>query len=167
MEEKKGAIPVFFEKIKQTPTNEEIAAAFDSSFAICFSFAKDVVKQKPKWLGTIWRDINPNMIATKADLVVMSTTPTILHNQQLLINRNGSKESANEIVKLLAESGALTEAYCFFSEKKDGVKRCYRYVVGNDKPTPIKKGNLLIDGDKLLLTVRVYVKCSQKQESDA
>ena len=162
MEEKKGAMPVFFEKSKQTPTNEEIAAAFDSSFAICFSFAKDAVKQKPKLLGTIWRDINPNMIATKADLVVMSTTPTVLRDQQLLINRNGSKESADEIVKLLTESGALAEAYCFFSEKKIGIKGCYRYVVGSDKPTPIKKANLLIDGDKLLLTVRTHIKGTTK-----
>ena len=165
MEEKKGAMPVFFEKMKQTPTNEEIAAAFDSSFAICFSFEKDALKQKPKWLGTIWRDINPDMIATKANLAVMSTTLNVLRDQQLLINRNGSKESADEIVKLLTESGALTEAYCFFSEKKGGIKGCYRYVVGSDKPTPIKKANLLIDGDKLLLTVRTHVKHSQKQEA--
>lgn len=156
--EQKSFLTTYREKMKEPHTQEEIAAAFDSSFAICFSFAGDVVKQKPKLLGTIWRDINPDMIATKADLVVMSTTPMVLRDQQLLINRNDSKGSADEIVKLLTESGALTEAYCFFSEKKAGIKGCYRYVVGSDKPTPIKKANLLIDGDKLLLTVRTLVK---------
>lgn len=166
MEEKKGAMPVFFKKSKQPPTNEEIAVAFDSSFAICFSFAKDAVKQKNKLLETIWRDINPDMIATKADLVVMSTTLTVLRDQQLLINRNGSKESADEIVKLLTENGALTEAYCFFSEKKNGIRDCYRYVVDNDELTSIKEADLLTDGDKPLLTVKTYLKHSPKNESD-
>ena len=154
----KSSIVIYQEKMKESHTQEEIAAAFDSSFAICFSFKKDALKQKPKWLGTIWRNINPDMIATKADLVVMSTTPMVLRDQQLLINRNDSKGSADEIVKLLTESGALSEAYCFFSEKKNGIKGCYCYVVGSDKLTPIKKANLLIDGDKLLLTVRTLVK---------
>jgi len=46
--------------------------------------------------------------------------------------------------------------------KNSGIKGCYRRVFGDDKPSIVKKGNLLIDGDKLLLTVRVQTKADRE-----
>ena len=44
-----------------------------------------------------------------------------------------------------------------FSKKKVGVKGCVPIIFGSDKPAIVKKANLLVDGDKLLLTARVKV----------
>lgn len=78
--------------------------------------------------------------------------------QILLVNKNGTKESANEIVKLIEESGAVSVAYCFFSQRKAGIKGCYRRTLGRDKPAAVEKANLLIDGQNLIITVRHITK---------
>jgi len=106
--------------------------------------------------------LNPDAIITEADLCVISTESTVMRDQFLLINKNGTKDTTNEIARLIEESGIIPSVYCFFSEKKAGSKGCYRRVLGDDKPSIVKKGNLLIDGEKLLLTVRAQTKADRE-----
>ena len=72
----------------------------------------------------------------------MSTEPTVMRDQFLFMNKNATKDSTNEIAKLIEESRIITAVYCFFSEKKAGIKGCYCRVFGEDKPSVVKKGNL-------------------------
>ena len=55
------------------------------------------------------------------------------------------------VAKFMAESGIISYEYRFVN--KSGTKICLP-PNENGKPTALFKGNLLIDGDKLLLTVR-------------
>jgi hypothetical protein len=157
-------LKIYREKKNEVHTPKEIKAAFDASFAMCFEIDRGIAENmhtKRKLFGDIWT-VNPDAIITEADLCVMSTEPTVMRDQFLFINKNGTKDATNEIAKLIEESGIITSVYCFFSEKKAGIKGCYRRVFGEDKPSVVKKGNLLIDGDKLIVTVRVQTKADRE-----
>ena len=157
-------LKTYREKKNEVHIPEEVKEAFDASFAMCFEIDRgsaENIHTKRKLFGDIWT-VNPDAIITEADLCVMSTEPTVMRDQFLFINKNGTKDATNEIAKLIEESGIITSVYCFFSEKKAGIKGCYRRVFGEDKPSVVKKGNLLIDGDKLLVTVRVQTKADRE-----
>ena len=159
--EHKSFLATYREKMKEPHTQEEIARAFDEGFALCFAVRKSAAPTKAKLITAIC-EVAPDVIVTTADLCSFGVEPTIARDQLLLIH-NGDKETANKLVAFLEQSGAVDSALVVMSEKKNGIKRCYRYVVGNDEPAPIKKANLLIDGDKLLLTVRTHIKGTTKQ----
>ena len=157
-------LKTYREKKNEVHIPEEVKEAFDASFAMCFEIDRgsaENIHTKRKLFGDIWT-VNPDAIITEADLCVMSTEPTVMRDQFLFINKNGTKDATNEIAKLIEESGIITSVYCFFSEKKAGIKGCYRRVFGEDKPSVVKKGNLLIDGDKLIVTVRVQTKADRE-----
>jgi hypothetical protein len=160
MENKKSPLLVYREKMAEVHTPAEIKEAFDTSFAMCFEIDRgsaESMHAKRKLFGDIWA-LNPDAIITEIDLCVMSAESAVMRDQFLLINKNGTNDMSNGIARLIEESGIIPSAYCFFSEKKAGIKGCYHRVFGDDKPSIVKKGNLLIDGDKLLLTVRVQTK---------
>ena len=157
-------LKIYREKKNEVHTPEEIKEAFDTSFAMCFVVDRgsaESIHTKRKLFGEIWT-LNPDVIIAEAELCVMSTESTVMRDQFLLINKNGTKDTTNDIAKLIEESGIITSVYCFFSEKKASIKGCYRRVFGDDKPSIVKKGNLLIDGDKLLLTVRMQTKADRE-----
>ena len=81
----------------------------------------------------------------------MSVEPFVWRDQLLLIDKNGNKETANTIAKYMAESGIISYEYRFVN--KDGAKSCLP-PSENGKPAALLKSNLLIDGEKLLLTAR-------------
>ncbi len=58
------------------------------------------------------------------------------------------------MAQCLEESGVITSPWYIRSKKQGGIKTCFRYVLGSDKPAVVHKANLLIDGDNLLLSVR-------------
>ena len=91
------------------------------------------------------------MIITEADLCIMAVEPVVWRDQLLLIDKNGNKETANTIAKYMAESGIISYEYRFVN--KSGAKNCLP-PSENRKPTALFNGNLLIDGDKLLLTAK-------------
>ena len=164
MENKKSPLLVYREKMAEVHTPEEIKDAFDTSFAMCFEIERgstESMQIKRKLFGEIWT-LNPDAIITEADFCVMSSESTVKCDQFLLINKNGTKDTSNEIGKLVEESGIVSSVYCFFSEKRAGIKGCYRRVFGSDKPTFVKKANLLIDGDELVITVRVQTKADRE-----
>ena len=151
MENKKSPLLVYREKMAEVHTPEEIKATFDDSvYAVCFNYNRGHVGAKHELFAAIW-EVNPDVIITEADLCIMAVEPVVWRDQLLLIDKNGSKETANTIAKYMAKSGIISYEYRFVN--KSGVKVCLP-PSENGKPTALLKGNLLIDGDKLLLTAR-------------
>lgn len=151
MENKKSPLLIYREKMAEVHTPEEIKAAFDDSvYAVCFNYNRGHVGAKHELFAAIW-EVNPDVIITEADLCIMAVEPVVWRDQLLLIDKNGNKETANTIAKFMAESGIISYEYHFVN--KDGEKSCLQ-PSENRKPTALFKGNLLIDGDKLLLTAR-------------
>ena len=151
MKNKKSPLLVYREKMAEVHTPEEIKTAFDDSFyAVCFNYDRGHVGAKHELFAAIW-EVNPDVIITEADLCVMAVDPVVWRDQLLLIDKNGNKETANTIAKFMAESGIISYEYRFVN--KDGIKTCLP-LSENGKTTALLKGNLLIDGDKLLLTAR-------------
>ena len=153
MENKKSPLLVYREKMAEVHTPEEIKAAFDDSFyAVCFNYDRGHVGAKHELFAAIW-EVNPDVIITEADLCVMSVEPFVWRDQLLLIDKNGNKETANAIAKFMAESGIISYEYRIVSEAD--IKVCFGTVdVKKESPIVRFKGNLLVDGDKLLLTAR-------------
>ena len=153
MENKKSSLLVYREKMAEVHTPEEIKAAFDDShYAVCFNYDRGHGGAKHALFAAIW-EVNPDVIITEADLCIMAVEPVVWRDQLLLIDKNGNKETANTIAKFMAESGIISYEYRVVN--KDGFKCCFGSVdVKNDSPVARFKANLLIDGDKLMLTAR-------------
>ncbi len=154
METEKSPLLVYREKKDEKHTLEETKAAFEDSFAICFSFNQNRrPTSKFSLFASVW-EVNPEAIIREVDLCKFGSEPKAMRDRFLLINKNGTKEMSNKIMQLVAESGAVSSAYCFISEKKAGIKECYHAVFGRKPFSPVYKGNLLADGSNMLLTVR-------------
>ena len=151
------------EKKNEVHTPEEIKAAFDTSFAVYFSIKREKLKgilDKQRLLTALWQ-VNSDAIITEADLCEMRGEPTVTRDCFLRINRNGTNETSNELVACIEESGIVPSCVCFFSQKKAGIKGCYRRVFGSEKLTVVNKANLLLDGDHILITVRSQTKADR------
>lgn len=160
MENKTTNLELFREKKDIDYTFDEIKEAFDNNFSACFDADKEkitVSRWRYKLFSEIWK-INPDAIVEEADLCVLTGNPTVKRKQILVINKNGTSDSANEIGRLIENTGFVTEALYFSSEKKDGIKKCYRNIFGSNKPGLVNQGNLLCDEDKLLVTVRTNIR---------
>lgn len=154
MEQSKNYRTIFQEKKAEVHTPEEIRLAFESSFCACFALAENHTPgAKMQLFGKIW-DINPDAIITETDLFVVQSDPVAATDQYLVIGKNGTKETNALLAQCLEESGVITSPWYIQSKKHGGIKTCYRYVMGSDKPAVLHKANLLVDGDHLLLTVR-------------
>ena len=153
MEPKKSPLLIYREKMAEVHTPEEIKSAFDEShYAVCFNYDRGHGGAKHALFAAIW-EVNPDVIITEADLCIMAVEPVVWRDQLLLIDKNGNKETANTIAKFMAESGIISYEYRVVN--KDGFKCCFGSVdVKNDSPVARFKANLLIDGDKLLLSAR-------------
>ena len=161
MENKKSPLLVYREKMAEVHTPEEIKAAFDEShYAVCFNYDRGHGGAKHALFAAIW-EVNPDVIIAEADLCIMAVEPVVWRDQLLLIDRNGNKETANTIAKFMAESGIISYEYRFVN--KSGVKVCLP-PSKNGKPSALLKGNLLIDGDKLLLTARHMTKVDREKQ---
>lgn len=156
---------LYTEKKNEVHTPDEILAAFEDNMAICFRISRfGTPSTKANLLGGIWQ-INPDAIITEADLCVMSTEPTLERKQFLLIDKGGDKTSGNKILDLMFNTGVIPACYVSFKEKKNGIKRCILQKF-DYKTTVVKKMNLLVDGNDLLVTVRHLSKADyDKKES--
>ena len=153
METKKSPLIIYREKMAEVHTPEEIKSAFDEShYAVCFNYDRGHGRAKYALFAAIW-EANLDVIITEADLCIMAVEPIVWRDQLLLIDKNGNKETANTIARFMAESGMISYEYRFVN--KSGVKVCFGSVdVKKESPVVRFKGNLLIDGDKLMLTAR-------------
>ena len=157
MKNQKSPLLVYREKMAEVHTHEEIKVAFNDSFyAVCFNYDRGYGRAKYALFAAIW-EVNPDVIITEADLCIMAVEPVVWRNQLLLIDKNGNKETANTIAKFMAESGIISYEYRIVSEAD--IKVCFGTVdVKKESPIVRFKGNLLVDGDKLLLTARHMTK---------
>lgn len=163
MENKKSPLLVYREKMAEVHTPEEIKSAFDEShYAVCFNYDRGHGRAKYALFAAIW-EVNPDVIITEADLCIMVVEPVVWRDQLLLIDKNGTKETANTIAKFMAESGIISYEYRFVN--KSGAKSCL-LPSKNGKPSALFKGNLLIDGDKLLLTARHMTKADREKTKE-
>ena len=145
MENKKSDLELFREKRDRAYTFAEIKEAFDNNFSVYFDVDKEkitVSRWRYKLFSEIWK-INPDAIIKEAYLCVLTGNPAVNCKQILVV------------------TGFVTEAFCFFSERKNGVKKCYRNVFGSKKPVFVNKGNLLTDGEELIITVRTDVRSTK------
>ena len=164
MENKKSPLLVYREKMSEVHTPEKIKSAFDEShYAVCFNYGRGHVGAKHELFAAIW-EVNPDVIITEADLCIMAVEPVVWRDQLLLIDKNGNKETANTIAKFMAESGIISYEYRFVN--KDGIKTCLP-PSESGKPSALFKGNLLIDGDKLLLTARHMTKADKEKRKSS
>jgi hypothetical protein len=162
----KSPLELYREKIKEVQTLEEIKSAFENSFAVCIpeKFQNETKRVwKSDLFSKIWK-VNPDVIITQTDLCELRYEAKAAHNQFLIIDKNGTKETSDEIFRIIESSEYAPSAFFFFSEKKDGVKGCYRAFFEQKKASSVYKANLLIDGDKLLLTVRTYIRKKEMTE---
>lgn len=162
MENKKSPLIVYREKMAELHTPEEIKSAFDEShYAVCFNYDRGYGRAKHELFAAIW-EANPDVIITEADLCIMAGEPIVWRDQLLLIDKNGTKETANTIAKFMVESGIISYEYRIVNEA--GGKVCFGSVdVKKESPIVRFKGNLIIDGDKLLLTARHMTKEDRKK----
>ncbi len=152
--EEKNYRTIFRQKKDEVYTSEEILQAFDSSFSACFALSENrTPSARMQLFGNIW-EINPDAIITETDLFVVQSDPVATKVKYLVICKNGTKESNALLAQCLEESGVITSPWYIRSKKQGGIKTCFRYVLGSDKPAVVHKANLLIDGDNLLLSVR-------------
>ena len=144
---------IYIEKKDIVHTPEEILAAFEDNTAIVFELSrKRTPSAKSNLFGGIWQ-INPEAIITEADLCVMSVEATAHRKQILVIDKGGNKDTGNRILDLMYKSGVAPSCYVTFKEKKNDIKRCILQKF-DYKTTVVKKMNLLVDGNDLLVTVR-------------
>jgi hypothetical protein len=144
------------EKKKEAHTPEEFLAAFEDNTAIVFELKKERnPSDKRNLFAGIW-EINPEaLISEDCDLCVMSGLEPTAHDKQILvIDKGGDKETGNRILDLMYKSGVLPYCYVTFKEKKNGIKRCILQKFDYKTTLLIKKMNLLVDGNDLLVTVR-------------
>ena len=144
---------IYMVKKNEVHTHEEILTAFEDNTAIVFELSRErTPSAKSNLFGGIWQ-INPEAIITEADLCVMSVEATAHRKQILVIDKGGDKDTGNRILDLMYKSGVVPSCYVTFKEKKNGIKRCILQKF-DYKTTVVKKMNLLIDGNDLLVTVR-------------
>lgn len=162
MENKKSPLLIYKEKMAEVHTPEEVKSAFDDSFyAVCFNYDRGHGGAKYALFAAIW-EVNPDVIITETDLCIMAVEPVVWRDQLLLIDKNGNKETANTIAKFMAESGIISYEYRIVSEAD--IKVCFGTVdVKKESPIVRFKGNLLVDGDKLLLTARHISKADREK----
>ena len=159
---------IYIEKKDIVHTPEEILAAFEDNTAIVFELKKERnPSDKRNLFAGIW-EINPEaLIAEDCDLCVMSVEATAHRKQILVIDKGGDKDTGNRILDLMYKSGVVPSCYVTFKEKKNGIKRCILQKF-DYKTTVVKKMNLLVDGNDLLVTVRHLSKadCEKKENSE-
>lgn len=135
----------------------EIKAAFDAGIAMCFAFDKG--NGAPPRISVVSKILKgyPDVILAKCDYVYLGSEPKGERDMILLIKTDTDKESFNRMVdEIIVSSGAISQAIFIGKTNEEGIKKAVKREFANDKPCIVKKANLLVDVDKLLLTVSSY-----------
>ena len=157
---------IYMEGRNKKHSVEEILTAFEDSYSICFELGDNrTPSTKIKLLTGVWT-INPDAIVTETDLCVLSAESTVQRKQMLLIDKNGDIDTINKILDLMYESEAISNCYVTYKEKEYGTKIGVLQKF-NRKPKIIKKMNLLVDGENLLLTVRFLSRADHEKKENS
>ena len=132
-----------------------IKAAFDAGVAMCFSFDKENGSVSRVTLVSKILENFPDALIAKCDYIHFASEPKAFRDMILLVKKDDDKESFNKMVdEIIIPSGIVSEAVFIGKTSEQGTKKAVKREFANDKPCIVKKANLLVDGDKLLLTVR-------------
>ena len=132
-----------------------IKAAFDAGVAMCFSFDKENGSVSRVTLVSKIFENFPDALIAKCDYIYFGSEPKAFKDMILIVKKDAEKEAFNKMVdEIIIPSGILSEAVFIGRTGEQGVKKAVKREFANDKPCIVKKANLLIDGERLLLTVR-------------
>lgn len=133
----------------------EIKAAFDSGVAMCFAFDEESAPQARVALVSRVLEGYGDVVLAKCDYVYFGSETKAYGNMLLLVKKDTDKDSFNSMVDgIILPSGAVKTAVFMGKTTADGTKKAVRRELGCDKPSVVKRANLLVDGSKLVLTVR-------------
>ena len=135
----------------------EVKLAFDSGVAMCFKVNKELgAGPRIKIISDILEN-HLDVMLVKCDLFIDSADPKAFSDMILLVKKETENESFNKMVdEIIIPSGIVSEAIFVGKTNEKNVKKAVRREFANDKPCIVKKANLLVDGDKLVLTIRSY-----------
>ena len=139
-----------------------IKSSFDEGVAMCFGF--DEGSTAPSRISIVSKILQccPDAILAKCDYIHFSSSPKCVRDMILLIKTDTDKEAMNKMVEeIIKPSGCVSQAVFVAETNEDGIKKAVKRDFLNEKPCIVKKANLLVDGDKLLLTIRTF---SSKKE---
>lgn len=133
----------------------EVKAAFDSGVAICFSVNKELGAGPRIKMVSSLLEAYSDVILAKCDYVLFTSEPKVFRDMILLVKKDTDKEAFNKMVDdIIIPSGIVSEAVFIGKTGEEGVKKAVKREFANNKPSIVKKANLLVDGEKLVLTVR-------------
>jgi hypothetical protein len=134
---------------------QKIKAAFDAGVAMCFQVNKDLGAGPRIKMASSLLEAYSDVILAKCDYVLFSKEPKVFCDMILLVKKDTEKEAFNKMVdEIIIPSGIVSEAVFIGKTGEQGVKKAVKREFANDKPCIVKKANLLLDGEKLILTVR-------------
>ena len=139
-----------------------IKSSFDAGVAMCFTFAPE--SSAPARISLISNILKHylDVIFAKCDYVHFGKDTQCMRDMILLIKTDTDKESMNKMVEeIIKPSGCVSQAVFVAETNEAGIKKAVKRDFLNEKPCIVKKVNLLVDGDKLLLTIRTL---SSKKE---
>ena len=132
-----------------------IKAAIDAGVAMCFSFDKENGSVSRVTLVSKILENFPDALIAKCDYIYFGSEPKAFKDMILLIKKENDNESFNKMVdEIIVPSGIVGQAIFIGKTNENGIKRAVQRSLTEDKAAIVKRANILIDGDKLLLTVR-------------
>ena len=124
---------------------------------MCFAFNKGHgASPRASVISKILESYSYVMLA-KCDCVYFGSEPKAWRNMILLVKKDTDKDSFNRMVdEIILPSGSVSQAIFIGKTNDNGIKKAVNREFANDKSCIVKKANLLVDGNKLLMTVRMF-----------
>lgn len=133
----------------------EIKAAFDAGVAMCFAFHGEHDTRAQAALIRAVLEAHGDAIVADCDVFLSGVQPQAIGDAVLLIKKETDNESFNRMVDEIIIPSKLVSRAIFIAKADDsGVKRAAERELFESKSAVVKEANLLVDGNKLLLTVR-------------
>ena len=151
---------------------EELKTIFEENYAFCFIVEKGVGDPSRTRNAAILRRKILKEVETasivECDLCTFSTKSGIAREQYLIIDKDGTSETAKHIGDMIADSETVSSMIVFQKEMRAGMKECFRIVFDEAHCAVVKKANLLVDGERLVLTIRHQTqKDHQEKKADS
>ena len=149
----------------------ELKKLFEENTAFCFIVEKGVgdpsrTRNAAILRRKILKEV-PTAILAEIDLCVMSSKSFVAREQFLIIDKEGTTESTQHIGDIIADSEIVDSMIVFYKTVESGYKKCFKVVFSDSTHSAIvKKANLVIDGDHLLLTIRHLTQKDIKDEKE-
>lgn len=135
----------------------EIKAAFDAGVAMCFAFDKGFGATPRIAVASRILEGFQDAILAKCDVLIDGPEAKVWKDMMLVIKQETDNEAFNKMVdEIILPSGVVSQAIFVGKANDKGVKRTVRRTFAEDKAAIVKKANLLVDCNKLILTIRSF-----------